>query len=141
MSKRWLFAAVVVSAVCAMLITGCSGGKTTPSPTSSSLPPSSTTKSSAAASSGTSPTETTPVPTLDASKCADVSGANVDLLAATDKDAASKAAEILKGFDPPPSVRDAIDHFVNTGGAHFDDPDYTKNHKILDDWVKASCPS
>jgi len=28
---------------------------------------------------------------------------------------------------------------VTTGGAHFDDPDYTKNNKVLDNWVKQVC--
>jgi hypothetical protein len=136
MSKRWLFAAVVITAT---LITGCSSGKTTTASTSAH--PASSGKSAAAASSESSTTETAPVTPLDTSKCVDVTGANVDLLAASDKDAARKAADTLEGFNPPTSVKSAIEHFVSTGGAHFDDPDYTKNHKILDDWVKAVCPT
>ena len=65
----------------------------------------------------------------------------MDLLASSDKDAARKAADTLEGYHPPTSVKTAIEHFVTTGGAHFDDPDYTKNHKILDDWVKKLCPT
>ena len=38
-------------------------------------------------------------------------------------------------------VKSAIEHFVGTGGAHFDDPDYTKNQKAIKDWVAALCPS
>jgi hypothetical protein len=65
----------------------------------------------------------------------------VDLLAASDKDAARNAADTLENYHPPTSVKNAIENFVSTGGAHFDDPDYTKNHEILDEWVKAVCPT
>ena len=136
MSQRWLFAAVVVSA---SLIAGCSSGKAPTASTSSH--PASSGKSTSAAASETSATETAPVTPLDTSQCVDVTGANVDLLAASDKDAARKAADTLEGYDPPGSVKNAIEHFVTTGGAHFDDPDYTKNHKVLDEWVKAVCPT
>jgi hypothetical protein len=136
MATRWLFAAALVGAT---LITGCSSGKTTTASTATH--PASSGKSSAAASSEPSATETAPVTPLDTSQCVDVAGANVDLLAASDKDAARKAADTLENYNPPTSVKNAIEHFVSTGGAHFDDPDYTKNHKILDEWVKAVCPT
>jgi hypothetical protein len=66
---------------------------------------------------------------------------NADLLAANDKDAARKAADTLEKYNPPAKVKDAIEHFVTTGGAHFDDPDYTKNNKLVSDWVKQVCPT
>jgi hypothetical protein len=70
-----------------------------------------------------------------------VSGANVDLLASSDKDAARKAADTLEKYNPPANVKEAIEHFVTTGGAHFDDPDYTKYNKVLSGWVKGVCPT
>jgi hypothetical protein len=136
MSKRWLPGAVMVSTLAATLITGCSSGKTTTAPTSDH--PASSGKSSAS-STGPSATETPVIPLLS-SECVAVTEANADLLATSDKDAARNAANTLEGYNPPAPVKDAIEHFVGTGGAHFDDPDYAKNHKILDDWVKAVCP-
>ena len=136
MSTRWLFAVVAISAT---LMTGCSGKTTT---TSSSASPAPSSKTSAAASSTeTSATETAPVTPLDSSQCVTVDGANSDLLTASDKDAARKAADTLEAYNPPASVKSAIEHFVGTGGAHFDDPDYTKNQKAIKDWVAALCPS
>ncbi len=118
MSTRWLFAVVAISAT---LMTGCSGKTTT---TSSSASPAPSSKTSAAASSTeTSATATAPVTPLDSSQCVTVDGANSDLLTASDKDAARKAADALEGYNPPASVKSAIEHFVGTGGAHFDDPD------------------
>jgi hypothetical protein len=62
-------------------------------------------------------------------------------LTANDKDGARKAATTLENYNPPGQVKDAIEHFVTTGGAHFDDPDYTKNHNTVDGWVKQVCPT
>ena len=137
MAKRWLFAGVVIAAT---LITGCSTSKTTTVHPVSGSPGKSST-SAAATSSEASPTQSTPVATLDSSQCVEVSGANLDLLTASDKDAARKAADTLEGYNPPSKVKDAIEHFVTTGGAHFDDPDYTKNNKLVKDWVEQVCPT
>ncbi|SRR5271166_3473779 len=141
MAQRWVLAAIGVTA---MLISGCSFGKTTHTTITHSAPTSSTSSSStsaAAPSSQSTTTETAPVTQLDSSQCVDVTGANVDLLTASDKDAARKAADTLEGYNPPSSVKAAIEHFVTTGGAHFDDPDYTKNNQTLDAWVKQVCPT
>ncbi len=143
MGQRWLFAAISVSA---MLMTGCSFGKTTYTTITHSAPAapssiSSTSSSAAAPPSDTSTTETGPVTPLDTSQCVDVTGANADLLAASDQDAARKAADTLEGYNPPSSVKGAIEHFVATGGAHFDDPDYTKNQELVASWVKQVCPT
>jgi hypothetical protein len=137
MTRRWLVAAVLVAGV---LISGCSfssktttsSGSTTKTPTSSSGTSSSPSSESTAAA---------PLATLDSSQCVDVTGANVDLLASSDKDAARKAADTLENYNPPSSVKEAIEHFVTTGGAHFDDPDYMKYNKTLSGWVKGVCPS
>jgi hypothetical protein len=136
MARQWLFAAIVT----ATLVTGCSSSKTTPAAPSTAAS-GSTSTSSATASSATSSAEAAPASQLDTSQCVDVTGANADLLAANDKDAARKAADTLEGYNPPGKVKDAIEHFVGTGGAHFDDPDYTKNNKVLDGWIKQVCPT
>jgi hypothetical protein len=138
MAQRWLFAAIVVTAA---LMTGCSSSKTIPVASNTSHSTSNKSTSSAATSSGTSSTEAAPASQLDTSQCVDVTGANADLLSANDKDAARKAADTLEGYNPPSQVKDAIEHFVTTGGAHFDDPDFTKDNKILDGWVKQVCPT
>ena len=142
MAHRWLFAAVVITA---SLITGCSSTSTrqvsSPSASASKSTSAATPATGATGTTATSATETAPVAPLDSSQCVDVTGANVDLLAASDKDAARKAADTLESYNPPGSVKDAIEHFVSTGGAHFDDPDYTKNNKVLDGWVKQVCPT
>lgn len=141
MSRSWSFMALVVAVT---LMAGCSSSKTTstgPSSSPSSRSTSTATPSTSSASSDTSSANAPASAALDSSQCVDVTGANVDLLAASDKDAARKAADTLERYNPPASVKDAIEHFVGTGGAHFDDPDYTKNNKIVDGWVKQVCPS
>jgi hypothetical protein len=141
MTRRWFFIALVIAAA---LMTGCSSGKTTssgPSPSASNRATSSATASAPSASTDDTSANAPAAAPLDSSQCVDVTGANVDLLAASDKDAARKAADTLERYNPPASVKDAIEHFVTTGGAHFDDPDYTKNNKLVDGWVKQVCPS
>jgi hypothetical protein len=138
MAQRWVFTALVVTTA---LMTGCVSGKTTTTTSHAASGKSSTSTSAAATSSEASATETAPVTPLDTSQCVDVTGAQVDLLAANDKDAARKAADTLEQYNPPSSVKAAIEHFVTTGGAHFDDPDYTKNNKTVKSWVDQVCPS
>jgi predicted ribonuclease toxin of YeeF-YezG toxin-antitoxin module len=70
---------------------------------------------SASATSKSTPSETTaaaPTTTLDISQCVDVTGANADLLTASDKDAARKAADTLE-----------------------------KYNKVVSEWIKAVCPT
>jgi len=114
------------------LVTGCSSGKTTGSA-----------GTSATSRPGTrgSITETAPVAPLNSSQCAQVNDASVDLVVASDRDGARRAANALEGHNPPTPVKNAIEHFVSSGGAHFDDPDYPKNYKVLDDWVQQVCPA
>lgn len=138
MGKRWVFAAVVVIAA---LLAGCSSSKTTTVHAGSSTGKSTSTSAAATSSSEASSTESAPVTQLDSSQCVDVTGANLDLLTASDKDAARKAADTLESYSPPSKVKAAIEHFVTTGGAHFDDPDYTKNNNIVKEWVSQVCPT
>lgn len=133
---------VLAVAVTATLMTGCSSGKTTVVHSSGASSSGKSTSSSAAAtSSEATSTESAPVTPLDSSQCVDVTGANLDLLTASDKEAARKAADTLEQYSPPSSVKAAIEHFVSVGGAHFDDPDYTKNNKLVKDWVEQVCPT
>lgn len=133
MVHRRVFAAIVIAA---SLTSSCSGGKHIHSShTSTSGVSASHTESGTIIA-----TATSSAPRLDSSECVDVTGANLDLLTASDEAAARKAADTLERYAPPGSVKDAIEHFVGTGGAQFDDPGYTKNSKILDGWVKEVCP-
>lgn len=143
MAKRWFCTAVTVAAT---LIAGCSSHKTTVIHSSgASSPAKSTSVSTSAAATATSTeapaTESTPAAALDPSQCVDVTGAYSDLLTASDKDAARKAADTLEQYNPPASVKAAIEHFVGTGGIHFDDPDFPKNDKIAKEWVAQVCPT
>ena len=132
MPNRRSLTAVLVGVT---LIAGCSSGKTTGAAGTSA------TSHTASSGNGTSVTATAPVAPLNSRQCADVNDANVDLLAASDQDGARRAANTIEGYNPPTSVKSAIEHFVSAGGAHFDDPDYPKNYKVLDDWVKQVCPA
>lgn len=136
-----------VVAATAVLAAGCSSNK----PSVPSHP--STTKSSTAQASASpsaeqtaSPGETTPgedqgsAAKLDGDSCVAVTGANLDLATATNHDAARKAADTFEKYDLPSDVKDAVEHFVDTNGAQFDDPDYDKYNKLIDGWVKQVCP-
>jgi hypothetical protein len=127
---RQLVAAVLVSAT---LTVGCSSSATTRVAGISGPP----------ASEGhqTSASEPAPAAPLTSRQCAAVNDANVDLLTASDNDGARRAANTLASYDPPASVNTAIQHFVGTVGAHFDDPDYPSNYKVLDNWLKQVCPA
>jgi outer membrane murein-binding lipoprotein Lpp len=124
-THRWLLATVLVTG---LLLSGCSST-------------SKTTNGSGSSTKGSSSTAAAPVTTLDSGQCVDLTGANADLSTATDKDVARKAADTLERYSPPSDVKDAIEHFVGTGGAQFDDPDYMKYNKTLSGWVKGVCPS
>jgi hypothetical protein len=138
MSHRRALAVVTASV---LLLAGCGGGKVTV--TSSSAKPSAST--SAAQSSDSTPTEQSPGDaqpgaTLDPSACTDITGANLDLAVATNAEDAQKAADVFAKYNPPADVQDAINHFVSTHGAQFDDPDFDKYNKLIDEWVKGVCP-
>jgi hypothetical protein len=139
MPYRVLLTAVVATA---LLASGCSSSK--PSAPSTVVP--GTKSSTAQASASPSAEETTAAEEpaagakLDANACMDVTGANLDLATATNHDAARKAADTFEKYDPPADVKDAVEHFVGTNGAQFDDPDYDKYNKLIDGWVKQVCP-
>jgi hypothetical protein len=137
MPYRILVAAVVATA---LLASGCSSSKpTVPSPAKSSSAQASA-SASATAKETTQAEPQAPAETLDGNACVDVTGANLDLATATNHDDARKAGDTFEKYNPPADVREAIEHFVGTNGAQFDDPNYDKYNKTIDDWVKQVCP-
>jgi hypothetical protein len=139
MPYRVLLTAVVATA---LLASGCSSSK--PSVPSTVVTGTKTSTAQASASPSAEETTTTEEPAagakLDADACMDVTGANLDLATATNHDAARKAADTFEKYDPPADVKDAVEHFVETNGAQVGDPDYDKDNKQIDDWVKQVCP-
>jgi hypothetical protein len=77
---------------------------------------------------------------LGAEACVDITQANVDLATASDAGAARTAGDLFEKYDPPSQVKDAIEHFVSTKGAQFDDPDYDKYNNAIEAWIKQVCP-
>jgi hypothetical protein len=128
MRERRLLAAVLVSAT---LIAACSSGKTTGAAA----------RSATGHPSGNRASGPAPVAPLNSRQCAEVNDAGVDVLAGSDSDGARRAANVIESYNPPPSAKNAIEYFVSAGGAHFDDRDYPKNYKVLDDWLKQICPA
>jgi hypothetical protein len=139
MPYRVLLTAVVATT---LLASGCSSSK--PSVPSTVVTGTQTSTAQASASPSAEETTTTEEPAagakLNADACMDVTGANLDLATATNHDAARKAADTFEKYDPPADVKDAIEHFVETNGAQVGDPDYDKDNKQIDDWVKQVCP-
>jgi PBP1b-binding outer membrane lipoprotein LpoB len=130
---------VAVIAAVALLLSGCGGSNVTSnSPTAKSS--AETSSSEESTSEEHTSTEAEPQETLDPSACTDVTGANLDLAVANTAEDAQKAADIFAKYNPPPDVQEAIDHFVGTEGAQFDDPDYGKFNSRIDEWVKGICP-
>jgi hypothetical protein len=141
MSPRW----IVAIAAALLLASGCS----TDEPTSAG--PS---EQTSASSSAPSPGQDSPEPgsaeegstafgpqaPLGSQGCIDVTSANLNLAVADTAEEARAAADVFAQFSPPASVTEALEHFVGTGGVHFDDPDFTEFNARIDGWVKAVCP-
>ncbi|WP_055399271.1 MULTISPECIES: hypothetical protein [unclassified Mycobacterium] len=77
---------------------------------------------------------------LDPSACVEITQANLDLATATNADAARKAGDAFEKYDLPGSVKEAVEHFVGTRGAQFDDPQYDKYNGAIEGWIKQVCP-
>jgi hypothetical protein len=142
MRCRLLLTAVLATA---LLASGCSGDKPAQPASSTSATASATAQpapSAAPAPVESSPAEAAPAPAdqLDASACVEVTGANLDLAVATNAEDARKAADTFEKYNPPSDVKEAIEHFANTNGAQFDDPDYDRYNTLIDNWVKQICP-
>jgi hypothetical protein len=129
---------IAAVAVAALALAGCSSKPTvitlTPASTTSPAAPQSTAAESPPSANDASGTR------LDGEACVAITGANLDLSAASNAQDARTAAETLEKYEPPQSARDAIEHFVQTGGAQFDDPGYKSNNDALDKWVHQVCP-
>jgi hypothetical protein len=123
----------------ALLTSGCSSGKpSVPAPAKSSSAQASPSKSATAEE--TTAADAAPAEKLDVHACADVTAANLDLATASTAEDALKAGDAFEQYDLPADVKDAVEHFVGTNGAQFDDPDYDKYNKTIDEWVKQVCP-
>ncbi|HTI77342.1 MAG TPA: hypothetical protein VL634_20250 [Mycobacterium sp.] len=120
----------------ALVVSGCSTTKPTV-PTPAASKPSTAVASPSPANSSETAAASEP---LDANACVEITQANVDLATATDADAAHKAGDAFEKYDLPASVKDAVEHFVGTGGAQFDDPDYDKYNNAIEGWIKQVCP-
>lgn len=136
MPNKWRIA---VAGAAALVLAGCSSPKVT------FITPTSAAKTSTAAAQST---ESSSPPSaddasgtrLDGEACVAITGANLDLSAASNAQDARTAADTLEKYEPPQSAQDAIEHFVETGGAQFDDPSYKKFNDALDKWVHQVCP-
>ena len=138
MSRRWIIA---VFAAFALLMSGCGSDKVTiKTPTAKSSSESKPKSSEAESTEAETSAEAEPADTLDASACADLYSAKLDLILAGNSEEAQPAADTLSTFDPPNDVQEAIDHFVEVGGMQFDDADYEEMNTRIDDWSSAVCP-
>lgn len=133
---------MVATAIVAVAITGCSTTKqvtvSSPKSASSTSAPVSTAQASGS-DSGASDTAT-PAARLDSSSCVEITQANLDLATASNADAARTAGNAFEKYDLPGDVKDAVEHFVATGGAQFDDPKYDKFNNAIESWIKQVCP-
>jgi hypothetical protein len=131
---RWM---VVAIASAALAVSGCSTSKpTVPTPAASKPSPSAASPSPQASSSETAAAGEP----LGGNACVEITQANLDLATATDADAAHKAGDAFEKYDLPAPVKEAVEHFVGTGGAQFDDPQYDKYNNAIESWIKQVCP-
>ena len=132
---------IAAAGVAVLMLAGCSSPKVTIRPPSSTT--STATSTSAAESTESSsepPADDSGGTRLDGEACLAITQANLDLSAASNAQDARTAADILEKYSPSESARDAIEHFVQTGGAQFDDPSYKSSNDALDKWVHQVCP-
>jgi hypothetical protein len=131
---RWMAVAI---ALAALVTSGCSTAR--PPAQTPAAPP----KSSQSVASSPPPASSSEAPAgtpLGADACVEITQANLDLATATNADDARKAGEAFTKYDLPASVNDAVQHFVGTGGAQFDDPQYDKYNNAIESWIKQVCP-
>jgi hypothetical protein len=76
----------------------------------------------------------------DESTCYDLGMAKDSLIMFTKPENARKYADTLEKYDPPDSVKSAIEHFVTTGGAQPSDPDLDAQRTLIANWLKQICP-
>ena len=76
----------------------------------------------------------------DESTCLDLGMAKDNLMLATKADTARKNADALEKYEPPDTVKAAIEHFVTTVGAQPSDPDLDAQRTLIANWLKQICP-
>ena len=76
----------------------------------------------------------------DESTCLDLGMAKDNLMLASKAETARKNADALEKYDPPDSVKAAIEHFVTTVGAQPSDPDLDAQRTLIANWLKQICP-
>jgi hypothetical protein len=76
----------------------------------------------------------------DESTCYDLGMAKDNLMLASKADTARKNADALEKYEPPDSVKAAIEHFVTTVGAQPSDPDLDAQRTLIANWLKQICP-
>ena len=76
----------------------------------------------------------------DESTCYDLGMAKDNLMLSTKPENARKNADALEKYDPPDSVKAAIEHFVTTVGAQPSDPDLDAQRTLIANWLKQMCP-
>ena len=76
----------------------------------------------------------------DESTCYDLGTAKDNLMIATKAENARKNADTLEKYDPPDTVKSAIEHFVTTVGAQPSDPDLDAQRTLIANWLKQICP-
>jgi hypothetical protein len=64
----------------------------------------------------------------------------MNLVMASSPQAARSPADIVEKPGPPDPVKQAIEHFVSTGGGQASDPNADQTEKTIRDWVKQVCP-
>ena len=115
---RPLLVGVAASAV---LLVGCSKGPTvthvTPKPEASSSASSASTSASETAEAAESASGP-----LGPDECVEVTGARLDIILAGNAEEATPPADTLKKYGPPPTVVEAIDHFVETAASSSTTP-------------------
>jgi hypothetical protein len=72
--------------------------------------------------------------------CEEIGAADFEMTTAKSPADARKAADKMEKYNPPPDVKAAIEHFVDTVGPKDDDPDAGTNSAKEAAWVKAVCP-
>ena len=78
--------------------------------------------------------------TLDATSCAELTDAKLNLAVATDAEQAQAAADVFGKYDPPADTVEAIDTVVAAGGVKFDGSDFDMINDHIDSWVREVCP-
>ena len=76
----------------------------------------------------------------DESTCYDLGMAKDNLMVATKAENARKNADALEKYDPPDTVKAAIEHFVTTVGAQPSDPNLDAQRTLIANWLKQICP-